>query len=128
MVTEEQLIEVYESTVGPIPQDASAALKQKLASIVARPHSTRGGIPAYPTLFAKIASLIQGLVHEKPFPQANREVARVCVERILTGNGYQLTAEDDDIDRLMQGVELGITLPHRITLWLKKHTRRELRT
>lgn len=125
MLSVEQLVDAYRAVAVSTGEKIIELGHQALTEVAAKPFALRQGLPAYPTLLNKIAALVQGIVFEKPFPDHNREVARHAMESLLRENGYRLTTTDEALDRLMVGVELGITSTHRITIWLKQHTERD---
>lgn len=122
MITVDALINLYLMHV-PGAEEASVD-RQRLESIVNRPHATRGGLPIYPTLFGRIAAIVHGIVRERPFGAGNREAALVVAGHLLAKHGYALSAPDEETDKLFAGVELGFTTSQRVVLWLKRRTRR----
>lgn len=119
MMTFEETLKIYEKVTS---QTAPPVNKKALQSILLKPYATRSGLPAYPTLFNKIAVCMQGMLFEKPFEIHNREVALQCVQYMLQQHSYVLRASNDDIESFVHGIEIGFTTWHRITAWLKQHT------
>lgn len=109
--------------------DDRAGLRSKadLEWVLARPFALNNGIPAYPTFFNKLSALVQGMLERRPFVGANRRTALCLAALLLREKGYKLRFTQDELDRLIKGVELGFTSTHRIAIWIKSHTVREAR-
>ena len=98
-----------------------------LEEALSRPFAARGGIPVYPTFFNKLSALLIGLVQARPFAGANRRTALLVVALLLRERGYRFSPPAGEVKALFQGIELGFTTWHRVTLWLKRHSRHEIR-
>src|SRR5690606_21014865 len=82
---------------------------ERLARVLAKPFTTRNGLPMYRTLFQRIAVLMQGILFERPFHEANRRTALVVASVLLHRSGYRLHTTTADYVRFIKGIELGIT-------------------
>lgn len=98
---------------------------QALESALARPFSAQNGIPAYPTFLNKASVMFQGLLMDKPFAGANRRASLCILAIVLQSRGYRLDVRPGDLNRMLPAIELGFASWHRITVWIKGHTRRE---
>lgn len=99
---------------------------QALEEVLSRPFVARGGVPVYPTFFNKLSALLVGMVQARPFAGANRRTALLIVALLLKERGYRFSPPSGEAKALMQGIELGFTTWHRVTLWIKRHARREI--
>lgn len=95
-----------------------------LEAALARPFALKNGIPAYPTFFNKLSALFIGLIEARPFAGANRRTALLIVALLLKERGYCFSPPAEEVKALLQGVELGFTTWHRVTLWIKRHAKR----
>lgn len=107
----------------PVGVRDAAALERALA----RPFATREGIPVYPTFFNKLSALLVGLTEARPFAGANRRTALCLVALLLKEKGYRFSPPPGEVRTVFQGVELGFTTWHRVTVWIKRHAKRESR-
>lgn len=123
MITAEKVVSIHGTLSDQ--QGAPAVDLEKLRAVLAKPLATQSGLPRYPTLFNKVAVLMQGLVFERPFTEANRETAVQCARLLLERHGYALSVDETEFDRLAKGIELGFTTWQRITVWIKKNTTRQ---
>lgn len=119
-IIQEEVAKAFGDRVGVRDE---AALHRALG----RPFARDNGLPAYPTLFNKVSILLYSLLEARPFEGGNRRTALCIVALVLRENGYTLHCSAEDVKPLLQGVEIGFTSWHRVTAWIKGHTRRERR-
>lgn len=122
MLTVEQAVLIQAALATELGEPEGIADGDGLKAVLGKPFSTIRGLPAYPTLLNKVAVLMQGLIYEKPFQSANREMALRCAQIILDEHGYSLRPDDSEFDKLAKGIEMGFTTWQRITVWLKRNT------
>lgn len=111
----EQLIESFGGSPGIRDEGA-------LKSALARPRSTFGGQPLYPTLLEKTAALLESLSLHHPFVDGNKRVAYTAAGLFLELNGWQLEAEPDDAVSFMLEVAGGKRSKEEIRIWLEQHS------
>ncbi len=78
-----------------------------LESAVAMPQSTFGGADLHPRLAEKAAAYHFHLCTNHAFVDGNKRVAVAAAEVFLLINGHELSASDDVIEELTQGVAGG---------------------
>ncbi|MCK9994669.1 MAG: type II toxin-antitoxin system death-on-curing family toxin [Candidatus Krumholzibacteria bacterium] len=78
-----------------------------LESAVAMPQSTFGGSDLHPGLADKAAAYHFHLCANHAFVDGNKRVAVAAAEVFLLINGHELSASDDEIEELTQGVAGG---------------------
>jgi death-on-curing protein len=71
-----------------------------LKSAAAQPRVTFGGEELYPTLFDKAAALCHSLVLNHPFVDGNKRAGHAALETMLVLNGFELTADADEQERV----------------------------
>jgi death-on-curing protein len=81
----EQLIKAFGGSLGIRDQGG-------LKSALARPRSTFGGQPLYPSLLEKAAALLESLCLNHPFVDGNKRVAYAAAGLFLELNGWRLRA------------------------------------
>jgi death-on-curing protein len=78
-----------------------------LESAVAMPQSTFGGKDLHSGLAGKAAAYHFHLCSNHPFVDGNKRVAVAAAELFLLINGHELSANDDEIEKLTLGVASG---------------------
>jgi death-on-curing protein len=78
-----------------------------LESAVLRPQQTVGGHDAYPDIHRKAAALMHSLIRNHPFVDGNKRTAVLAVDVYYGLNGWELTAEQEDMVALALDVAEG---------------------
>ena len=110
----EQLIKSFGGSPGIRDEGA-------LKSALARPRSTFGGQPLYPTLLEKAAALLESLCLNHPFVDGNKRVAYAATGLFLELNGWRLQADAEDAVPFMLEVAGGKRSKEEIRIWLEQH-------
>ena len=84
---------------------------------------TFGGEDLYPDLAAKTAALMHSLVMNHAFVDGNKRVGAMAAELLLTVNGYDLGAADDDLVELTLAVARGEVSPEALAIWIRQRSR-----
>ena len=92
-----------------------------LASAVARPRAVFGGEELYPDLFAQAAALMQSLVLNHPFLDGNKRTGITAAALLLLRNGYQLTADNDELERFTFAVVNGQHSLEEVAAWFRSN-------
>jgi death-on-curing protein len=111
----EQLIKSFGGSAGIRDEGA-------LKSALARPRSTFGGQPLYPTLTEKAAALLESLCLNHPFLDGNKRVAYTVAGLFLELNGWRLEADTEDAVSFMLDVACGKRSKEEIRIWLEQHS------
>ena len=111
----EQLIRSFGGAVGIRNEGA-------LRSALARPRSTFGGQPLYPSLLEKAAALLESLCVNHPFMDGNKRVAYSAAGLFLELNGWRLKSDTDDAVEFMLEVAGGKRGKEEIRIWLEQHS------
>lgn len=118
----EQVLSLHQSIVGHL-SDAGVRNLSALEAAVSRPTATFEGEDLYPTLEAKAAALVSGLVLGAPFVDAGRETALVACECFLIANGATLQATDRDLDRVASSVASAEWSIESLAVWIRQRLR-----
>jgi death on curing protein len=121
----EQLMSLHQRVIGHLSEAGLRDLRA-LETVVLRPATSFDGDDLYPSLDAKAAALIQGLIAAAPFVDANREAALLAAECFLTANGATIHATDRELDRMGAAVAAGEMSLEAVTIWIRQR-RREAR-
>ncbi len=94
-----------------------------LASAVARPRASAFGNDAYRTLPAKVAALLDGVNRNHPLVDGNKRLSWICAVVFAQRNGFDLTADVDDAERIILRVAAGDIHLDQLTNWITAHLR-----
>ena len=92
-----------------------------LASAVARPRAAFGGEELYADLFAQAAALMQSLLLNHPFLDGNKRTGITAAALLLLRNGYQLTADNDELERFTFAVANGQHSLEEVAAWFRSN-------
>ncbi|MDY0168079.1 MAG: type II toxin-antitoxin system death-on-curing family toxin [Thermoguttaceae bacterium] len=95
-----------------------------LQSALAQPEMTFGGQELYPTIESKAAAICLSLVVNHPFVDGNKRVGHAVMETFLVLNGYELSAEVDDAERIMLRLAAGELTREDLLAWVTAHVQR----
>lgn len=93
-----------------------------LESAVARPQATFDGFDLHLTLFDKAAALMESLVVNHPFVDGNKRVAITAAGLFLLRNGFQIVADNDQLERFTFQVVIDHPALAAITAWLEANS------
>lgn len=93
-----------------------------LESAVARPQATFDGVDLYPNLFDKATALMESLALNHPFMDGNKRVAITAAALFLRRNGYQLIADNAELERFTMEVVMGQVPLAEIAAWFRAHS------
>lgn len=92
-----------------------------LESCVAQMHQTFGGVELYPSLIEKAAALGFFLVSNHPFVDGNKRIGHTALEVMLVLNGFEISANVDEQERVMLALAAGELSREQFTEWVQQH-------
>lgn len=95
-----------------------------LQSAIGRPFATFGGSDLYPDIFTKTAALIQSIIKNHPFLDANKRTAFVSAVTLLEMNEYSFVASNNEVVKYMLAVANENLTVDQISKWLKKYSKK----
>ncbi len=95
-----------------------------LQSALAQPRMTVGRKSVHRTLFEKAAAYGYHVCNNHPFVDGNKRVAFVSMDIFLQGNGWEITASEEEAFSMMMALASGQLTKAKLTSWLKNHTAR----
>lgn len=95
-----------------------------LESAVNRPFATYSGNDLYQDIFMKSAALIQSIVKNHPFLDANKRTAFASSYTLLKLNSLEIIAKEKMVVKFMQEVANKNLSVDEISLWLKSRSRK----
>ena len=95
-----------------------------LESALAQPRVTAGKKEVHKTLFDKAAAYGYHVCNNHPFIDGNKRVALVLMDVFLQGNGWEITAAEEDTYSMMISLASGQLSKVQLAAWLKEHSTR----
>lgn len=95
-----------------------------LQSAIGRPFATFGGSDLYPDIFTKTAALIQSIIKNHPFLDANKRTAFASAVTLLEVNEYSFMASNNEVVKYMLAVANENLTVDQISKWLKKYSKK----
>lgn len=92
-----------------------------LASAVARPRASAFGEDVYRTLAAKGAALIDGVNRNHPLVDGNKRLSWICAVVFAGRNGFDLSADVDDAERVIMLAAGGHLELDQLTNWITEN-------
>lgn len=93
-----------------------------LESAIYRPQSTFDGVDLYPTLFLKAAALLESLIGNHAFLDGNKRTAITAASIFLRRNGFQLSANNHQLEQFTLACALRQYSLSQISDWLESHS------
>ena len=93
-----------------------------LASAVNTPFQTFMGNDLYPSIYDKAAQLCYGITNNHPFTDGNKRTALHSMYVYLISNGYDITATQQEVEKLIIDVAAGKMHNTELSKWLQHNT------
>ena len=93
-----------------------------LASAVNTPFQTFMGNDLYPSIYDKAAQLCYGIANNHPFTDGNKRTALHSMYVYLIINGYDITATQQEVEKLIIDVAAGKMHNTELSKWLQHNT------
>ena len=90
-----------------------------LASAVNTPFQTFMGNDLYPSIYDKAAQLCYGIANNHPFTDGNKRTALHSMYVYLIINGYDITATQKEVEKLIIDVAAGRMHNTELSKWLQ---------
>lgn len=95
-----------------------------LESAINRPFATFGGEDLYKDIFEKAGAMIQSIVKNHPFLDANKRTAWVSSYTFLRANKLEIKTSREKVVSFMLSVANQNLSVDEIATWLKKHSKK----
>lgn len=95
-----------------------------LRSALAMPETTFDGEYLHPTVFEMAGAYLFHIARNHPFVDGNKRTALMCTLVFLGLNGERLSADPDELYRLVDGVAAGTVDKAEVTVFLKRNAQR----
>jgi death on curing protein len=97
---------------------------ESLRAAVARPWGSSLGRDHFPTPFGKAAALAESIIQRHPFIDGNKRTAMYAAVYLLETLGYELEAEQGELEDFAVDVAQGTFESKEIALWFEDHARK----
>lgn len=95
-----------------------------LHAAVERPRQASFGQEHFPTPFDKAAALAESLIRRHPFVDGNKRTAMYSASYLLEILGYELIAEEKELEDFAVSIAVGDLETEAIAFWFEEHTQR----
>ena len=97
---------------------------ESLRAAVARPWGSSFGQDHFPAPFDKAAALTESLIRRPPFVDGNKRTAMYAAAYLLEKLGFELEADQKELEDFAVSIALGELKPGEITFWFEGHSRK----
>jgi death-on-curing protein len=94
-----------------------------LLSALGRPQATFDNEELYPDVFSKAAPLVDSLIRNHPFLDANKRTGIAAAGLFLILNGYYLTASNPELESFALAIAQSLESIEEIADWLRDYSR-----
>ena len=95
-----------------------------ILSLSGRPWDSSSGRDHFPTPFGKAAALAESIIRRHPFVGGNKRTAMYAAAYLLEKLGYELEAEQRELEDFAVSIARGTTGAEDIARWLEDHARK----
>jgi len=121
-LTAEQVLFIHARLIAETGGEHGVLNLGLLQSAVARPQASFDRKDLYPDLFSKAAALLESLIGNQAFVGGNKRTAITSTGLFLRMNGYQLTADNQEIVNFTLQCAQGLISFEQMETWLKSHS------
>ena len=93
-----------------------------LLSALGRPQATFDSEELYPDVFSKAAALVDSLIRDHPFLDANKRTGVASAGLFLILNGYYLTASNPELESFALAIAQSLESIEEIAEWMRDHS------
>lgn len=98
--------------------------EESLLAAIERPWQASFGKEHFPSPFEKAAALMESIIRRYPFVDGNKRTATASAAYLLSTLGYELQAEQRELEDFAVSVALGELETEGIALWFENHASR----
>lgn len=121
-LTVEDIYELHRELEDAFVLSSGVRDKNLLASAVNAPFQTFMGSDLYPFLYDKAAQLCYGIANNHPFTDGNKRTALHSMYVYLIINGIDITASQQEVEKLIINVAAGNMTNIELAQWLRDNT------
>ncbi len=125
-LTVNEVIAIHDLVIVQSGGAAEIRDRNGLESAVAQPQLMFGGDDLYPSLSEKATALGFTLIKNHPYVDGNKRIGHAAMETFLIINGFELKAEVDDQETVIQCVAAGSMDRTSFLEWVSSHLTKTL--
>lgn len=95
-----------------------------LLAAIERPWQASFGQEHFPSPSGKAAALMESIIRRHPFVDGNKRTATASAAYLLSTFGYEVEAEQEELESFAVGVAVGDLETEDIALWFEEHSRK----
>jgi death on curing protein len=96
--------------------------EESLLAAIDRPWQASFGREHFASPFKKAAALMESIIRRHPFADGNKRTATASASYLLSTFGYDVEAEQRDLEDFPVSVAIGALEPTEIALWFESHS------
>ena len=96
--------------------------KESLLAAIERPWQASFGKEHFASPFEKAAALMESIIRRHPFTDGNKRTGTASASYLLSTFGYELEAEQRDLEDFAVSVAVGDIETAGIALWFERHS------
>lgn len=97
--------------------------EESLLAAIERPWQVTFDRGHFPSPFEKVAALMESIIRRHPFVDGNKRTATASAAYLLSTLGYEMEAEQRDLEDFAVSVALGELETEDVALWFENHAR-----
>lgn len=101
--------------------------EESLLAAIERPWQASFGQERFPSPFEKAAALMESIIRRHPFVDGNKRTATASASYLLSTFGYEVEAEQQELEYFAVSVAVGELATEDIALWFEEHVRAQER-
>ena len=98
--------------------------KGSLLAAIERPWQASFGQEHFRSPFEKAAALMESIIRRHPFVDGNKRTATASAAYLLSTFGYELEAEQRELENFAVSIALGELQAEEIAFWFEGHSRK----
>ena len=98
--------------------------EESLLAAIARPWQASFDQEHFPSPYEKAAALMESIIRRHPFVDGNKRTATASAAYLLSTFGYEVEAEQEELEDFAVSVAEGKLETRAISLWFERHSRR----
>lgn len=95
-----------------------------LLAAIARPWQASFGHEHFASPFEKATALMESIIRRHPFVDGNKRTGTASASYLLSTFGYELEAEQEDLENFAVSVAVGDLQAQCIAYWFEQHSQK----
>lgn len=122
IITMKEVLEIHDELIEKYGGIYGIRDEDQLESAILKPYTSAFGEDVYPTVFNKVAALLEALLLLHAFADGNKRTAWHSVEKALSNRGYKLNLHYDDARPMLVKIIESKIDNEEISKWLEQNS------